>query len=106
MSKTKNRFLAVPVENKDIHRSFGAAAHFNLYEIENGKIKTVTSISHKISKGGAIVGMLKTLGVDTIICHEIGDRARKLIADNGMELHDGMIGNADEAVKECLSVKR
>lgn len=102
MDRGKERFIAVPVEDGMVFGHFGSAEHFNLYEIEKKRVKTVTSISHSSIKRGALVGMLKTLGVDTVICCAAGEGVRKLMTENDIEYLTGVSGNADEAVKKYL----
>ena len=94
--------IAVTYENGDIFQHFGHSTSFKVYEVEEGKIKS-TSVENTNGSGhGALVGVLKALRIDALICGGIGGGARNALSESGIKLYGGVSGNADEAVEALL----
>ena len=54
---------------------------------------------------GALAGFLKENSVDTLICGGIGNGAKQALAEAGIKLYGGVVGNADSAVNDLLQDK-
>lgn len=95
--------IAVTYENGMIYQHFGHTAQFKVYEVEGGNVKTAAVVDTNGSGHGALAGFLMNLGVDTLICGGIGGGARQALAQAGITLFGGVVGDADEAVKALLA---
>ena len=74
--------IAVPYEDGKVFQHFGRAKEIKLY--------TVTRL-------------LKELGVNIVICGNIGGCAQEAVRESGMELYGGVMARADDAVNAFLS---
>lgn len=100
MNKMK---IAATYENGQIFQHFGHTEKFKVYDIQDGKIVSAKVIDTNGSGHGALAGVLKDLGVDTLICGGIGGGAQMALAEAGIKLYGGVSGDADTAVNELIS---
>ena len=99
-----NMRLAVTYDNEtgEIFQHFGHTESFKLYLVENGEIKTTQVMDTNGTGHGALAGMLKSVDVSVLICGGIGGGARNALAEAGIEVYPGAMGDADENVKSFL----
>lgn len=97
--------IAVTYENGEVFQHFGHTEQFKLYDVENNAVVGEQVMDTNGSGHGALAGFLKEAGVDTLICGGIGGGARMALAEAGIHLYGGVMGNADEAVKALVSGK-
>ncbi len=95
--------IAVTYENGSVGQHFGRTAEFKLYDIENGEIVKEQVISTNGQGHGMLAGILKEAEADQLICGGIGMGARNALEECGIDLHPGVTGDADEAVKAYLA---
>ncbi len=95
--------IAVTYENGNVFQHFGHSRQFKIYDAEDGKILASQIINTMGSGHGALSGMLSALKVDTLICGGIGAGAKNALAQAGIKLYGGVVGNADQAVNDLLS---
>lgn len=95
--------IAVTYENGNVFQHFGHSRQFKIYDAEDGKILASQIINTMGSGHGALSGMLSALKVDTLICGGIGAVAKNALAQAGIKLYGGVVGNADQAVNDLLS---
>lgn len=95
--------VAVTYENGEIFQHFGHTAQFKIYEIQAGKIVSAAVQSTQGSGHSALAGLLRSLGVDTLICGGIGGGAQQALAQAGIQLYGGVSGSADKAVEALLA---
>lgn len=95
--------IAVTYENGNVFQHFGHSRQFKIYDAEDGKILASQIINTMGSGHGALSGMLSALKVDTLICGGIGVGAKNALAQAGIKLYGGVVGNADQAVNDLLS---
>lgn len=95
--------IAVTYENGNVFQHFGHSQQFKIYDAEDGKILASQIINTLGSGHGALAGMLSALKVDTLICGGIGAGAKNALAQAGIKLYGGVVGNADQAVNDLLS---
>lgn len=95
--------IAATFENGEIFQHFGHTEQFKIYDVENGQITGQQVIGTNGSGHGALADLLKSLGVDTLICGGIGMGAKNALADAGIRLYGGVSGNADKAVEACIA---
>ena len=94
--------IAVTYENGEIFQHFGHTEQFKVYEVENGKVVNSAVQSTNGQGHGALAGVLKELGADTLICGGIGGGARMALQEAGIQLYAGVSGDADQAVASLL----
>ena len=95
--------IAVTYENGEIFQHFGHTEQFKLYDVENGRVTASAVVGTNGSGHGALAGMLRALGADTLICGGIGGGARQALAAAGIRLYGGASGDADRAVAALLA---
>ncbi len=108
MEKGENQMrIAVTYDNSNgtIWQHFGKTEFFKVYDVTDGKI-TGSSVESTNGQGhGALAGVLKALGADTLICGGIGGGAQNCLKEAGIKLYGGCTGDADAAVSDFLAGK-
>lgn len=97
--------IAVTYEDGNVFQHFGHSEYFRIYDVEDGKVIDANTISTDGSGHGALAGILKGHGVDTLICGGIGGGAKNALAEAGISLYGGVSGSADQAVENLLAKK-
>lgn len=95
--------VAATYENGMIFQHFGHTQEFKVYDIENGAIVNEQVMGSNGTGHGALAGLLKSGGVDALICGGIGGGAQMALAEAGVQLYAGVSGSADEAVKALVA---
>ena len=95
--------LAVTYANGQIFQHFGHCENFKVYEIDGGAIVSSQVINAMGSGHGALAGFLQQHGVEVLICGGIGGGARVALAQAGIQLYPGVVGDADAAVNALLT---
>lgn len=95
--------IAVTYENGEIFQHFGHTEQFKVYDVDGQNIVSSEVIGTNGSGHGALAELLRSLGVDTLICGGIGGGAQNALADAGIKLYGGASGNADNAVNALIS---
>lgn len=95
--------IAVTYENGNIFQHFGHTEQFKIYDVQEGKVTAARVINAGGSGHGALAGFLKGLDVSVLICGGIGGGAQRALAEAGIRLYGGTMGNADSAVAALLS---
>ena len=95
--------IAVTYENGQVFQHFGHTEEFKIYEVEGNKVVT-SGIKDTNGQGhGALAGFLKDNGIDVLICGGIGGGARNALAEAGIKLFPGAVGDADAQVDSFLA---
>lgn len=94
--------IAITYENGEIFQHFGHTEKFKVYTIENKKIVSSEIISSNGTGHESLAGMLKSLGIVTLICGGIGGGAKVALAQEGITVYPGATGKADEAINALL----
>ena len=97
--------IAVTYEDGQVFQHFGHTEQFKVYEVADGKIIFTEVVGTNGQGHGALAGFLFGGGVDILICGGIGGGARNALAEAGIELYPGAVGDADEQVKSFLAGK-
>ncbi|MBQ3076378.1 MAG: NifB/NifX family molybdenum-iron cluster-binding protein [Clostridia bacterium] len=95
--------IAVTYENGEIFQHFGHTEQFKLYDVKEGTVIAEEIVATAGSGHGALASFLKEKGVCRLICGGIGGGAKDALKEAGIELYNGVSGNADEAVKALLA---
>lgn len=100
--ENRNMKIAVTYENGQIFQHFGHCENFKIYVVEDGKV-VESKVENAAGSGhGALAGFLKGLGVEVLICGGIGGGAQMALAEAGIRLFGGVMGDADAAVAALL----
>lgn len=86
-----------------IFQHFGKTQAFKVYDIEKGAIQASEVKDTEGQGHGALAGLLRGWGVDTLICGGMGMGAKNALADAGIEIYAGCTGAADDAVAALLA---
>jgi predicted Fe-Mo cluster-binding NifX family protein len=98
--------IAVTYDKGMIFQHFGKTEEFKYYETdEQGNITDFAIKSNNGQGHSALADILKSNGVDVLICGGIGEGAQDALAMNGIEIYAGNTGNADAAVIAFLAGK-
>ena len=98
----KTMKIAVTYENGEVFQHFGHTEQFKVYEVEDGKIISSEVVDTNGQGHGALAGFLINSGIDVLICGGIGGGARNALAEAGIQLYPGAMGNADAQVESFL----
>ena len=98
----KTMKIAVTYENGEGFQHFGHTEQFKVYEVEDGKIISSEIVDTNGQGHGALAGFLFNSGIDVLICGGIGGGARNALAEAGIQLYPGAMGNADAQVESFL----
>ena len=71
--------------------------------MEDGKVVAAEVVSTNGSGHGALAGVLRDLQAEVLICGGIGGGAQMALAEAGIKLYGGCIGEADCAVENLLN---
>ena len=97
--------IAVTYEEGQVFQHFGHTEQFKVYEVQDGKVLGSQVRSAEGSGHGALAGLLKSWGVDALLCGGIGGGARMALQEAGIALYGGVQGSADAAVEALLTGK-
>ena len=95
--------IAVTYADGMVFQHFGHTERFKIYTVEEGKVVGSEVVNTNGSGHGALSGFLKDHGVDVLICGGIGGGARVALAEAGIKLFPGAMGNADAQVESLLA---
>lgn len=95
--------IAATYEDGQVFQHFGHTPAFKVYDVEGTEVRAARVADTDGSGHGALVGVLRGLGVDVLICGGIGGGARAALAEAGIRLYGGVSGKADEAVAALLA---
>jgi predicted Fe-Mo cluster-binding NifX family protein len=95
--------IAITTENQQVFGHFGKSRQFTVYTTENNRIIHQEVVPCEVQGHGAIPAFLKELGIDTVICHNLGDGAKEALKAAEIELVAGADGNIDKVITAYLS---
>ena len=95
--------IAVTYEGGEIFPHFGHTEQFKVYDIAEGAVVSAAILPANGAGHGALAGLLRDSGVDTLICGGIGGGARAALEEAGIQLYGGAAGSADQAVEDLLA---
>jgi predicted Fe-Mo cluster-binding NifX family protein len=94
--------IAVPSIGANVCQHFGHCENFNLFETENGKIVTETSVPNPGHRPGYLPNFLADQGVNLVIAGGMGGGAVQIFEERNIEIIAGATGNARIAVERYL----
>lgn len=98
--------IAATYENGMIFQHFGKSQFFKIYTAdENKDISGFEVISTNGQGHSALADILAENGVDALVCGGIGAGAVNALAEKGIEVYGGNMGNPDVLVIKLLAGK-
>ena len=94
--------IAVTYENGNVYGLFGHTEQFKIYDAADGVVTSAQVVPTNGSGHGALADFLADHGVDCLICGGIGPGAQMALAQAGIQLYAGCMGEADARVAELL----
>ena len=85
--------IAVTYDNGNIFQHFGHTSQFKVYDIENNQIINEQIIDTQGQGHGALATFLNNAQADILICGGIGGGAQNALAQAGIKLFGGVMGN-------------
>lgn len=95
--------IAITYEDGQVFQHFGKAKQFKLYDIIGGQIDAAQVIPSNASGHSALAGVLRSLGVDAVICGGIGAGAIRSLNELGIPAYGGVSGEADAVIRQLLA---
>ena len=84
--------IAVTYNNGQIFQHFGHTETFKVHQVEDGKVASSAILDSSGSGHGALASLLRSQGVDALICGGIGGGAKTALAQAGVTLYGGVSG--------------
>ena len=96
--------IAVPTRENSVDDHFGHCAYYTIFSIEDRKIKASTTLPSPQGCGckSNIAATLQEMGVGLMLAGNMGDGAKKKLADHGIEVIRGCSGPVEKVVKDYL----
>ena len=94
--------IAVASQGDRIFQHFGQCRNFSVFTVEDGKVKNVSMLDASQNGHAALSGFLKDEGINVVICGGIGEGARQMLSDSGIQLFSGLEGGINDAVISFL----
>ena len=90
-------------ENGEIFQHFGKTEYFKVYDVQDGKVVS-SEVRSTDGKGhGELIGVLRELEANVLICGGIGGGAKDGLSMTGIKVYAGNQGNADAVVEKLLA---
>lgn len=85
-----------------VFQHFGQTRQFKVYDTDSGESSILDSgeYSH-----GSLATLLEMKGVQALLCGGIGDGARNMLKNRGIEVYPGQQGDVDEVAKAFMDGK-
>ena len=92
--------IAVANDGNHVSQHFGHCEGFNLYFIESNAVTYKRFVPNPGHKPGFLPVFLKEQNIDVIIAGGMGEAAKDLFVENGIDVYVGVSGDADEAAEQ------
>lgn len=90
--------IALPVHNGSLCSHFGHCERFMVFTIEDNKIISTHDLTPPPHEPGVLPAFLAEQGINTILAGGMGQRARSLFQEKGIEVVCGVVANEPEKV--------
>ncbi len=97
--------IAVTYEDGQVFQHFGKTRQFKLYDIIDGRVDAAQVVPSNSSGHSALAGVLRSLGVDAVICGSIGAGAIRSLNELGIPAYGGVSGETDAVINSLLAGK-
>ena len=92
--------IAIASEGSIVSQHFGHCEGFTIYYVENGTATTKHFVPNPGHKPGYLPVFLREQNVDVIIAGGMGEAAKDLFVENGIEVFVGVDGQSDTAAQQ------
>jgi predicted Fe-Mo cluster-binding NifX family protein len=92
--------IAVASEGSRVSAHFGHCEGFTTYSVENGEATNKQFVPSPGHKPGYLPVFLREQNVDVIIAGGMGEAAKDLFVENGIEVFVGVDGQSDIAAQQ------
>ena len=97
--------LAITYDNGQVFQHFGKTQQFKIYDIQQGKVGPSLVTGTGGQGHGALVGLLRALGISVLICGGIGPGAQEALKSLDITVIPGITGDVDQAVQDFVDGK-
>ncbi|MSS20687.1 NifB/NifX family molybdenum-iron cluster-binding protein [Pseudoramibacter porci] len=94
--------IAVSYDQGQVFDHFGKTKQFKVFDTEGKGVKTKWIVDAPEQNKFMLVGFLKGIGADVLICGKIGKDARQMLTDRNIQIFAGVSGDADAAIEHLL----
>lgn len=77
---------------------FGRVPTYTIYDSETNTVEIIDNTSKHAGGSGLPGEILSALGIDVLLCNDLGRRAIGILTGNGIEICVGVNGTAGEAM--------
>ncbi|MCL2889068.1 MAG: hypothetical protein FWE65_01450 [Eggerthellaceae bacterium] len=95
--------IAVASEGLEVCSYFENCTNYNCFTVENGTITDYRNLPIQSLQDGKAAAVLCELGIDTVIVGCIGENSTAVLAEFGLAVFAGAIGDAKEAVNAYIT---
>lgn len=103
MQRGENMKIAVTYDNGLVGQHFGQTSAFQVFTIENGSVTDEKIISTNGKGHRELIPVVRSLGVDVMICGGLGTPMADAISQMGIQLCAGVSGDCRKAVQDYLN---
>ena len=83
----------------EVCEHFGRAPTFTIVDLSTGKVEVIQNVSEHMGGSGLPPEIMRSHGVDVMICSGIGPRAVRMFEQFGVEVYVGAYGTVREAIR-------
>jgi len=95
--------IAIPTHGRNLTAHFGHCESFAIVQVEDNNIQHIEFVDPPEHRPGVYPRFLANAGVDVIIAGGMGQKARQLFSQNGIQVVVGISeGKPEELVKRYL----
>jgi predicted Fe-Mo cluster-binding NifX family protein len=95
--------VAVVVNKDHISEHFGQSSQIDLYDINNQDIRLVHKIEMPEHQHKGVPIIISNLGVDLVICGNLGEKAKDLFIDQDIKVISGASGKVADVLNAFMN---
>ncbi len=95
--------VAIATEENMVAQHFGHCSEYTLFEIVDGRVNEKSDLANPGHEPGLLPRYLAGMGVTYVIAGGMGQRARALFAEKGIDTYVGIEGPVDEVINSFVS---
>ena len=94
--------FAITYKDGSVFQHFGQTRQFKVFDTENNDSAILDSgeYSH-----GSLATLLEMNGIEALLCGGIGDGARNMLKNRGIEVYPGQMGDVDAVAQDFIAGK-
>ncbi|MDP8218600.1 MAG: NifB/NifX family molybdenum-iron cluster-binding protein [Candidatus Theseobacter exili] len=93
---------AISTDGIFVSAHFGRCPEFTIVDIRNNVVEKKETVQNPGHQAGLIPQFMKDKGVDLMICGGMGQRAKMLFDEFGIQAVVGITGSIEDAIKSLL----